>query len=54
MEFPGYDNRGRQQGHVLAYLGRLGKAGCLRATWWRFRTAIKYDYWVEETYGAYT
>ena len=59
MEFHGYDNRGRQQGNVLAYLVEAGddrQAGKGKV----FESHVVavqdgyYDYWVEETYGAYT
>ena len=59
VEFPGYDNRGRQHGNVLAYLVEAGddrQAGKGRV----FESHVVavqdgyYDYWVEETYGAYT
>ena len=59
VEFPGYDNRGRQQGNVLAYLVEAGddrQAGKGKV----FESHVVavqdgyYDYWAEETYGAYT
>ncbi|CAE7270082.1 unnamed protein product [Symbiodinium sp. CCMP2592] len=59
VEFPGYDNRGRQQGHLLAYLVEAGDDRQMR-TGRLFECHVVavqdgyYDYWVEQTYGAYT
>ncbi|CAE7194356.1 SLC12A7 [Symbiodinium sp. CCMP2592] len=59
VEFPGYDNRGRQQGHVVAYLVEAGDDRQMKTgrVFEGHVVAIQdgyYDYWVEQTYGAYT
>ena len=59
VEFPGYDNRGHQQGNLLGYLVSPADQGQIRQgkVFHMHVLAIEdgyYEYWYEQTYGAYT